>query len=160
MKVHYSSQSNEWATPQYLFDDFDRLHKFTLDPCATHENHKCEKYFTIEDDGLTQDWGGHTVFMNPPYGRGIKHWIKKAYEESLKPNTKVVCLIPGRTDTTYWHDYIFPHASEILFVRGRIKFGDGKSPAPFPSAIVTFGKEDEFIGTYEYREVEGCYTQQ
>lgn len=149
MEVHYSSKSNEWATPQYLYDDLNRIYEFTLDPCATHENHKCDKYFTIEDDGLNQSWEGHTVFMNPPYGRGIKHWIKKAYEESLKDNTTVVCLIPARTDTTYWHNYIFPHANEILFVRGRIKFGDGTSSAPFPSAIVVFGGEGRFIRTYE-----------
>ena len=149
MEVHYSSKSNEWATPQHLFNKLDEIHKFTLDPCSTHENHKCEKYFTIEDDGLNQSWKGHAVFMNPPYGRGIKHWIKKAYEEGLKDNTKVVCLIPARTDTTYWHDYIFPHANEILFVRGRIKFGDGTTPAPFPSAIVMFGGGGSFIGTYE-----------
>jgi len=149
MEVHYSSKSNEWATPQHLFNKLDEVHNFTLDPCSTHENHKCEKYFTIEDDGLNQSWEGHIVFMNPPYGRGIKNWIKKAYEESLKDNTKIVCLIPARTDTTYWHDYIFPYATEILFVRGRIKFGDGTSPAPFPSAIVMFGGEGSFIGTYK-----------
>lgn len=137
MKVHYSSKSNEWATPLYLFDELDRDFNFTLDPCATDENAKCDKYFTIEDDGLIQDWSNEIVFMNPPYGRGIKHWIKKAYESHLQGAT-VVCLIPARTDTTYWHDYIFNKATDIRFLRGRVKFGDSKNSAPFPSAIVVY----------------------
>lgn len=110
---------------------------FTLDPCSTHDNHKCDKYFTIEDDGLSQEWSNDVVFMNPPYGREIKLWIQKAYEESLK-GAVVVCLIPARTDTTYWHNYIFGKASEIRFVKGRLKFGDGKNSAPFPSAVIVF----------------------
>lgn len=112
MSVHFSSKSNEWYTPQYLFDELNEKYQFTLDPCASHENAKCDKYFTIEDDGLTKDWSKDIVFMNPPYGRNIKHWIKKAYEESVKGAT-VVCLIPARTDTTYWHDYIFNNAYNI-----------------------------------------------
>lgn len=122
MSVHFSSKSNEWYTPQYLFDELNEKYQFTLDPCASHENAKCDKYFTIEDDGLTKDWSKDIVFMNPPYGRNIKHWIKKAYEESVKGAT-VVCLIPARTDTTYWHDYIFNNAYNIKFLKGRIKFG-------------------------------------
>ena len=137
MKVHYSSKSNEWATPQYLFDELDREFNFTLDPCATDENTKCDKYYTIEDDGLKQDWSNDIVFMNPPYGRGIKHWIQKAYEEYDKGAT-VVCLIPARTDTTYWHEYIFNKATDIRFLKGRVKFGDSKNSAPFPSAVVVF----------------------
>lgn len=137
MDVHYSSKTNEWATPQYLFDELDRDFNFTLDPCATEDNAKCDKYFTIEDDGLIQDWSNDVVFMNPPYGRDIKHWVRKAYEESLKGSI-VVCLIPSRTDTTYWHDYIFGKASDIRFLKGRIKFGDSKNSAPFPSAIVVY----------------------
>ena len=124
MSVHFSSKSNEWYTPQYLFDELNEKYQFTLDPCASHENAKCDKYFTIEDDGLTKDWSKDIVFMNPPYGRNIKHWIKKAYEESIKGAT-VVCLIPARTDTTYWHDYIFNNAYNIKFLKGRIKFGGG-----------------------------------
>ena len=122
MSVHFSLKSNEWYTPQYLFDELNEKYQFTLDPCASHENAKCDKYFTIEDDGLTKDWSKDIVFMNPPYGRNIKHWIKKAYEESVKGAT-VVCLIPARTDTTYWHDYIFNNAYNIKFLKGRIKFG-------------------------------------
>ena len=137
MSVHFSSKSNEWYTPQYLFDELNEKYQFTLDPCASHENAKCDKYFTIEDDGLTKDWSKDIVFMNPPYGRNIKHWIKKAYEESVKGAT-VVCLIPARTDTTYWHDYIFNNAYNIKFLKGRIKFGGAVNSAPFPSAIVVF----------------------
>ena len=98
--VHFSSETNEWSTPIDLYNSLDEIYNFTLDPCATKESAKCDKFFTIEDDGLKQDWTKDTVFMNPPYGREIKDWVKKAYEESLKGAT-VVCLIPSRTDTKY-----------------------------------------------------------
>lgn len=137
MSVHFSSKTNEWSTPQSFFDELDKEFNFTLDPCATQENAKCEKYYTIEDDGLLQDWSKDIVFMNPPYGREIKHWVQKAYEESLKGAT-VVCLIPARTDTTYWHGYIFGKADDIRFIKGRLKFGDGKNSAPFPSAVIVY----------------------
>ena len=140
MDVHYSSKTNEWSTPQDFFDELDKEFNFTLDPCATSENAKCTKYFTVEDDGLKQDWSNDVVFMNPPYGREIKYWVQKAYEESLKGAT-VVCLIPSRTDTKYWHDYIFGKADDIRFLRGRLKFGDSKNPAPFPSAIIIYKGE-------------------
>jgi len=129
-----SSLSNEWATPQKLFDELNKEFQFTLDPCSTDENAKCKRHFTISDDGLQQEWGG-VVFMNPPYGRVIGKWIKKAHDESQKGAT-VVCLIPSRTDTAYWHDYVMK--GQIRFIRGRLKFGDGNNPAPFPSAIVIF----------------------
>ncbi|MEX5895122.1 DNA N-6-adenine-methyltransferase [Staphylococcus haemolyticus] len=142
MSVHFSSKSNEWTTPQHLFDELNQEFNFTLDPCATEENAKCSKHFTIEDDGLSKDWSNDVVFMNPPYGREIKKWIKKAYEESLNGAT-VVCLIPARTDTMYWHDFIFDKADDIRFLKGRLKFGNGKNSAPFPSAIVVYKyKED------------------
>ena len=141
MSVHFSSKTNEWATPQYLFDELNREYHFTLDPCSTHENAKCEKYFTEKENGLLQDWSKDVVFMNPPYGREIKHWIKKAYKESLNGAT-VVCLIPARTDTTYWHNYIFGKALDIRFLKGRLKFGDSKNSAPFPSAIVVYKCKD------------------
>ena len=140
MDVHYSSKTNEWSTPQEFFDELDKEFNFTLDPCATSENAKCNKYFTVEDDGLKQDWSKDTVFMNPPYGREIKYWVQKAYEESLKGAT-VVCLIPARTDTTYWHNYIFGKADDIRFIKGRLKFGGSKNPAPFPSAIIIYKGE-------------------
>ena len=140
MDVHYSSKTNEWSTPQAFFDELNKEFNFTLDPCATSENAKCTKYFTVEDDGLKQDWSKDVVFMNPPYGREIKYWVQKAYEESLKGAT-VVCLIPARTDTTYWHNYIFGKADDIRFIKGRLKFGGSKNPAPFPSAIIIYKGE-------------------
>jgi len=139
-KVMFSSETGEWATPQDFFDKLNwRFGPFDLDPCATVFNTKCKYFFTEQDDGLAQDWGGHTVFVNPPYGRGIKAWIKKGYEEveSGDPGTRVVMLIPARTDTKYWHDYVMK-ASEIYFVKGRLKFGDSDNSAPFPSAVVVF----------------------
>ena len=143
MKVHYMSKSNSWETPQDFFDKLNDEFGFTLDPCASEENHKCDKYYTIEDNGLKQDWSNDIVFMNPPYGREIKHWVRKAYKESLK-GAVVVCLIPARTDTRYWWDYIFPYA-KIRFIKGRLKFGKNGvfSPAPFPSAIVVFNIDIE-----------------
>lgn len=132
-----SSNTNEWATPIKTFQKLDAEFHFNLDPCATHENHKCDKYYTIEEDGLQQDWGGQRVFCNPPYGRVIGDWVRKCYEESQKPDTVVVMLIPARTDTAYFHDYIYHKAKEIRFVRGRLHFNEA-GPAPFPSMIVIF----------------------
>jgi len=140
--VMFSSKSNEWGTPQDLFDDLNQEFSFTLDPCSTKVNYKCEKYYTIEDDGLLQDWSNETVFVNPPYGREIGDWVKKAYEEHLKGST-IVMLIPARTDTKYFHNYIYGKA-EIRFIKGRIKFINYLNPeykkqaAPFPSMIVVY----------------------
>lgn len=134
----FTSQTCEWATPKKTFDELNLEFNFTLDPCCNSDNKKCEKFFTKEDNGLVQDWSGNIVFCNPPYGREIKHWVKKCSEESKKPNTKVVMLIPARTDTIYFHDYIYKKASEIRFLKGRLKFNDCKTPAPFPSMVVIF----------------------
>ena len=134
MKVHYMSKTNEWSTPWDFFNQLNDEFHFTLDPCCTHENRKCEKYFTQDDDGLSKSWDNETVFCNPPYGREIGKWVKKASEAR---GGVVVMLIPSRTDTSYFHDYIYGKA-ELRFVRGRLKFGDGKAPAPFPSMIVIF----------------------
>ena len=141
MKVHFMSNSNEWATPQEFFERLNNEFNFNLDPCSDGRNHKCSKYFTEKENGLLQDWGGTTVFMNQPYGREIKDWVAKAYRESQKPKTTVVALIPARTDTQYWHDYIFNKAAEIRFIKGRLKFGDGKNSAPFPSAVVVWSHD-------------------
>lgn len=136
-KAMFSSKSDEWSTCDKFYNKIDKIHHFTLDPCATHENHKCDKYYTMEDDGLKQSWAGETVFVNPPYSK-IKEWIQKAYIEALNcPGTKVVMLLPARTDTKYFHDYCM-EASEILFVKGRLKFGNQKNSAPFPSMVVIF----------------------
>ena len=144
----FSSKSDEWETPLDLFDKLNNEFNFTLDPCSTHENHKCDKYFTEEDDGLSKDWSGEVVFVNPPYGRSIGKWVKKSYEEYQK-GTTVVMLIPSRTDTKWFHQYIHEIA-EVRFIKGRLKFmnrllpswneeGNYKlSPAPFPSMIVVF----------------------
>ena len=138
-EVMWSSKTAEWSTPQHIFDELDKEFNFTLDPCATHENAKCEKYYTIEDNGLIRVWAGETVFMNPPYGREIRHWVKKAYEESLNPDTKIVCLLPSRTDTRWFHDYCVK--GTIWFLKGRLKFGGAKNSAPFPSMVVIMPKE-------------------
>lgn len=122
-----------------MFNELDREFHFDLDPCATDFNAKCSNYFTKKQDGLSRGWWG-SVFMNPPYGREIIKWVKKAYEESKRPLVDVVvCLVPARTDTAWWHDYCMK--GEIRFIRGRIKFS-GKGSAPFPSAIVIFRNED------------------
>ena len=147
-KAMVSSKSNEWATPQELYDALDNEFHFTLDPCSTHENAKCLKHYTKEQDGLSYSWAGETVFMNPPYGGHTKAWIEKAYHESLR-GAYVVCLIVSSTDRSYWHDYIFPFASQIRWCRGRLKFGVSDSTAPFASAIIIF----DFNKTYEQRQV-------
>lgn len=148
----FSSKSAEWETPKEFYDDLDQRFKFTLDPCATTANAKCRKFYTQSDNGLGKDWGGHNVYVNPPYGREIRKWVQKAYEESRKNNTTVVMLIPARTDTRYWHDYCMK-ADYIYFVKGRLHFKNkviadyaGKtktSPAPFPSAVIVFNGKNE-----------------
>lgn len=133
-----SSNTDQWATPPKLFAELDDEFGFTLDACASEWNHKVDNYFDEEMNALVQDWTG-VVWMNPPYGRTIGQWMKKAYESSLSGAT-VVCLIPSRTDTKWWHDYAMK--GEVRFIRGRIKFIDqdnnSLNSAPFPSAIVIF----------------------
>ena len=144
MNVLFSSASEEWGTPQDLFDELNSVYNFTLDPSASDYNHKCEKYFTKDDDGLSKSWSGETVFCNPPYGRHIGDWVKKAYDESLK-GTKIVMLIPARTDTRWFHDYIYRKNNvRVEFIRGRLKFVDylnrekKANSATFPSMLVFF----------------------
>lgn len=140
-KILFSSSKDDWETPQNLFDRLNDEFHFTLDPASSDYNAKCANHFTIDNDGLKQNWEGEVVYLNPPYGRqSTATWVRKAYEESLKPNTTVVCLIPARTDTKWFHEYILPFA-EIRFVKGRIKFGDGKNSAPFPSMLCIFGQQ-------------------
>ena len=133
----FSSNTDEWATPSSTFAELDAEFHFTLDPCATDQNHKCARYYTREQDGLAQDWGGEKVFCNPPYGRAIKDWVRKCHDEARKPDTLVVLLIPARTDTAYFHDYIYHKAREVRFIRGRLRFNEA-GPAPFPSMVVVF----------------------
>jgi phage N-6-adenine-methyltransferase len=132
--VHFSSKTDLWETPQALFDELNRDYQFETDVCAVEENAKCRHFFSPEQDGLAQEWKG-ICWMNPPYGRQIKHWVQKAYESSLEGAT-VVCLLPARTDTKWWHEYVM--RGEITFIKGRLKFGGAKNGAPFPSAVVVF----------------------
>ena len=145
-----SSKSDEWETPQNLFDQLNAEFHFTLDPCCQEYNHKCEKYYTPKEDGFRQNWEGEIVFCNPPYGKTIGKWVQKCWEEHKQHNTTIVMLIPSRTDTKWFHKYILNEATEIRYIQGRLKFvnrtfpswrEDGNfriSPAPFPSMIVVY----------------------
>ena len=141
--VMFSSKKTEWETPQHLFNKLNDEFVFEVDVCATASNTKCEKYYNPEINGLQQEWKG-VCWMNPPYGREISKWIEKAYSESQKEAT-VVCLLPARTDTIWWHDYCLK--GEIRFIKGRLKFGNSKNSAPFPSAVVIFRKRFITYGT-------------
>lgn len=141
-KSLFSSNSEEWETPQELYNKLDAIFKFHLDPCATEKNAKCFYYYTKERDGLSQNWGGMKVFCNPPYGRTIGKWIKKAFETFNTYHETIVLLLPARTDTKWFHDYIY-NKSEIIFLKGRLHFNNSKNAAPFPSMIVIYrGIED------------------
>jgi phage N-6-adenine-methyltransferase len=130
----FSSKSDQWETPQAFFDALDTEFLFDIDVCALPENAKCEMYYTPSEDGLSMEWCG-TCWMNPPYGRQIAAWVKKAYE-SAKKGATVVCLLPARTDTAWWHDYCMK--GEVRFLRGRLNFSGATHSAPFPSAVVVF----------------------
>lgn len=136
--VMFSSASDNWVTPKRLFDDLNAVFNFDLDAAASDDNAKCQKYFTIAENGLAQSWHGN-VWLNPPYGRKIGAWVKKAYDEVMWGGaSSVVLLLPARTDTTWYHDYC--SKGIVLFLRGRLKFGNAKNSAPFPSMIVIFCK--------------------
>lgn len=143
--VDYYSKSvntrNDWETPKDFFNLLNEKFHFTLDPCASDTNHKCAKYYTIKDNGLVQSWQGESVFVNPPFSESEK-WIAKAYLESQKPKTKVVMIIPSRTDTVYWHKHIMANAYQIWFCKGRINFElNGQKPkngSTFPLAVIIF----------------------
>lgn len=132
----YSSEKMDWGTPKKLFDKLNNYFGFTLDPCSSDENKKCEKHYTVHDDGLTKDWSKDIVFMNPPYGRIMSDWIKKAYEESLKGST-IVCLVPSRTDVKWFHNYVYGK-SDIVFLDKRLEFEGSNNKAPFPSMLVIY----------------------
>lgn len=141
--VLYSSKTDDWYTPQYLFDELNNEFHFDLDPCSDETNHKCDLYYTREQDGLKQDWSGKRVFINPPYGKEVSLWVKKAHDEVLLGDCDLaVMLLAARTDTKYFHEYIY-HKSEIRFLKGRIKFGGSKNAAPFPSMIVIYRKDNK-----------------
>lgn len=142
--ILFSSDSDEWQTPSEVYDYLHTLYDFTLDAAASHSNHKCSNYYTLADDALLQDWNGR-VFLNPPYSKGKQgDFLHKAIAE-LKHNPKcelVVALIPARTDTKCWHEVVFEYASEIIFIKGRLKFqnpsGTSRGSATFPSCVVVF----------------------
>jgi phage N-6-adenine-methyltransferase len=137
-KTMFSSATGEWSTPPGLVTAVNSVVPLDLDVCATPENAKCARYYTEQDDGLIKEWRG-TCWMNPPYGREIAHWMRKAWFTGH--HTLVVCLVPARTDTRWWHEYVI--GEPILYFRGRLRFGNGKSPAPFPSALVLEGGDEE-----------------
>lgn len=144
----YSSRSEEWGTPKDLFLKLNHEFRFTLDPCADRTNAKCPKFFTKRQNGLIHDWSRDRVFMNPPYGRSINDWMRKARQESQK-GALVVCLVHARTDTRWWHENVQDVADEVRFVKGRLRFespNGTRSTAPFPSAIVIYrprhGRQD------------------
>lgn len=132
MNVHFSSKTDEWETPQELFDELEKEFGFDTDVCANPVNAKCARFFTKKQDGLTQEWTG-VCWCNPPYGRQIGKWVQKAAESKAT----VVMLIPARTDTKWFHDFCLPFA-EIRFLKGRVRFGGSKNNAPFPSMVVIF----------------------
>lgn len=134
LTVMTSSLRDDWRTPKSLFDDLNQEFSFDLDPASNDFNFKCEKHFTIKDNGLVQSWANHSVYLNPPYGREIYDWCKKAYLEKDKAKV-IVALLPARTDTRWFHEFIYKKA-EIRFIKGRVHFDESKNAAPFPSMIV------------------------
>ena len=139
----FSSKNMNWCTPQEFFNELNAEFHFALDAASTEKSAKCPKYYTPKEDGLKQPWtvdDGGSVFCNPPYGKQIGEWVRKAYEEAKRGIT-IVLLIPSRTDTAYFHNYIYGKA-ELRFIRGRLKFtdedGNTKKSAPFPSMIVIY----------------------
>lgn len=140
-KIGFSSATDDWSTPNDIFNLLNKEFNFTIDVCADDNNAKCAKYWTEEDDALQQDWSGEICFMNPPYGRDIGKFMQKALDESKKDNTKVVCLIPARTDTRWWWETA--QHGEVRLLKGRLKFGNSQNSAPFASAIIVFEKDIE-----------------
>jgi site-specific DNA-methyltransferase (adenine-specific) len=132
------SKTDDWATPQALFDQLHAKHQFTLDVAASSTNHKTPNWCGLDHenpgfrDGLAITWEGNRVWCNPPYGREIKDWVKKAHHESR--HAEIVMLLPARTDTAWFHDYAIQH--KVTFIRGRLKFGNQTGSAPFPSILV------------------------
>ena len=126
-----------WATPQEWFDYLNLEFKFTLDPCCVEATAKCKRFYTPETDGLNHSWADERVFMNPPYGKELPRWMNKAYTEARDNGALVVCFVPARVETQWWHQSAVK-ASEIRFPVGRVKFVGAEAVAPFPVAIVIF----------------------
>lgn len=138
-RILFSSQCDEYSTPNWLFDRLNYSFFFTLDPAASALNHKCKKFYTKEDDGLKQSWKGEVVFVNPPYSQ-IEAWMKKCHDEYVAHRCLIVALIPSRTDTRYFHNYC-QSATGFAFIKGRLKFEPAKSSAPFPSMLVMWNRD-------------------
>lgn len=153
----YSSATDDWPTPQEFYQRLDREFGFTLDACSSVANHKAPTYYALDHpdptrrDGLTADWYAHAtaasrteqprVWMNPPYGRPIPAWMAKAHA-SAQQGCVVVCLVPVRADTRWWHDLVLATGAEVRYVRGRLTFGDATASAPFASAVVIYRPDD------------------
>jgi len=131
--VFLSSQTVEWSTDEVFFEQVNREFNFTVDVAADSTNAKCERFYDIDSDGLMQNWDGETVWCNPPYGRRIADWIYKA----ATSEATTVLLVPARTDVKWFHEIVIPRA-EVRFIKGRLKFGGSKDPAPFPTMLVIF----------------------
>lgn len=127
----------EWETPDLLFEQWDKEYRFTLDVCATSENAKCSRFFSPEDDGLSQSWRGFSCWCNPPYGRDVGAWVQKAELEARDHRTTVVMLLPAKTDTAWFHDYVWKPGPVITFYRGRVHFKNGGRPR-FASMVVVW----------------------
>lgn len=149
-KALFSSESGRWETPRELFEKLNEEFDFTVDVCAEAHNKKCRRYFSPAVDGLRCSWAGERAWCNPPYGRGLSRWFAKAIAECEQGAT-VVVLVPARTDTRWWQTFVMPHADEVRFIDGRVKFirppstrsrrrasGKRATIAPFPSVLVIF----------------------
>lgn len=137
----FSSQKQDWGTPDHVFDQLNRTYRFTLDAAASAENTKCERFIDEAQDAFKTPWTGR-VWLNPPYGRALARWVERAFEQSQSEDVEhVVVLIPARTDTRYWHDFVM-RSHQVFLVKGRIRFEGAPASAPFPSAIVVFRKHD------------------
>ena len=125
----------EWSTPPWFFEEIQAEFPCTLDVCATRSNAKCARYFTPDDDGLTQDWGQAVCWMNPPFDRTLPAWMAKA-SQSAQHGATVVCLVPASTDSQWWQQYAL--RGEIRYLPRRLKFSGSRHNAPFPCALVIF----------------------
>lgn len=151
-----AKSKDDWATPQYFYDLLNREFHFTLDPCASDENHKCPKYYTIAQNGLEQSWEGETVFVNPPFNQKDE-WIGKCWKETkdlTKRPTTIVLLIPSTTDTKAWHQYVM-EAHEIRFCKGRVNFTGTTTGATFPLSVIVFinkGSMGPLVSSFEHKK--------
>lgn len=142
-KVLFSRKSDEWATPQHIYNKLNYQYNFTLDPASDGINAKCNKFYTAQQDGLVQSWNGETVFVNPPYSKTYD-WVRKAYHEAFSGTTSVL-LVPARMDSKWVHEFCLDPfvCKSLTFIRGRLKFGNSKNSAPFPSMIIEFGNPNK-----------------